>query len=225
MRKTQGTYALLAMIFAVALIVANVVTAKLYATGLYLMGTEIMLPGAVLCYAITFLMTDVIGELWGKAEANRIVRYGIVAQLIASALIILTRYLPTNDPAVQSAYVTILGQNPVFVVGSLTAYACSQTWDVWLFHKIRARVLKNGGSTKQRWIWNNASTMTSQMIDTVIFIFISFGLGFRWAFMPEMRATLFLMMLGQYAFKFLLAALDTPFFYLLTRRRDDRNAI
>ena len=62
--------------------------------------------------------------------------------------------------------------------------------------------------------------MTSQIWDTVLFIGIAFGLGFGWLFDPAMRPTLFTMMACQYLFKFALAALDTPFFYILTRRQE-----
>ena len=110
--------------------------------------------------------------------------------------------------------------NWIFVIGSLVAYFASQSWDVWFFHKIRNKFDAN---PKKRWIWNNASTMTSQIIDTVLFIGISFGLGFGWLFKSEMHLPLISMMIGQYALKFILAALDTPFFYLLTRRRKGAN--
>ena len=60
--------------------------------------------------------------------------------------------------------------------------------------------------------------MTAQIIDTVLFIGISFGLGFGWLFDPAMLPQLGAMMVGQYLLKFCLAALDTPFFYLLTRK-------
>ena len=63
--------------------------------------------------------------------------------------------------------------------------------------------------------------MTSQIIDTVLFIGISFGIGFGWAFDPAMWANLGAMMVGQYALKFILAALDTPVFYLLTMKRKE----
>ena len=82
---------------------------------------------------------------------------------------------------------------------------------------IRNRVLANGGTARSRWIWNNASTMTSQIIDTVVFIGIAFGIGFGWLFDPAMIGQLGAMMVGQYLCKFVLAALDTPIFYLLTR--------
>lgn len=61
--------------------------------------------------------------------------------------------------------------------------------------------------------------MTSQIIDTVLFIGISFGLGFGWFFDRAMWTSLGAMMIGQYVLKFILAALDTPIFYMLTRKR------
>ncbi len=219
MRKTEHNLSLLRMIFGVGLIVSNVVTAKLIYTGINLFGVTVSLPGAALCYAITFLMTDVIGEIWGRDEANKTVIFGFICQVLATALIVLTGFLPAADLNVQEAYDTVLGQNYIFVVGSLIAYFASQSWDVWIFHKIRARYIsKHGSSRRGRWIWNNLSTMTSQIIDTVLFIGVSFGIGFGWLFDKEMHPALFAMMVGQYVLKFLLAIADTPFFYLLTRK-------
>ena len=221
MKKTTSNLIGINMVFVVALVISNVVTAKLFATGLTLFGSPLNLPGAALCYAITFLATDVIGEIWGKKEANRTVRWGFVGQLVATALIIMTQYLPTSDIEAQTAYEKLLGQNWVFVIGSMVAYFASQSWDVFFFHKIRDKYIKKHGDTKGgRWIWNNASTMTSQIIDTVLFIGIAFGLGFGWLFNKEMWIPLLGMMIGQYALKFILAAIDTPFFYLLTRKKE-----
>lgn len=221
MKKTNSNLIGINMVFVVALVISNVVTAKLFATGINLFGTALTLPGAALCYAITFLATDVIGEIWGKKEANRTVRWGFVGQVLATLLIILTQYLPAADPEAQTAYERLLGQNWIFVIGSMVAYFASQSWDVFFFHKIRDKFIAKHGSTDGgRWIWNNASTMTSQIIDTVLFIGISFGIGFGWFFDRAMWPSLFAMMLGQYALKFILAALDTPFFYLLTRRKE-----
>ena len=226
MKKTEMNLSMLRMVFAVSLVISNVVTAKLIYTGITLFGSELTLPGAALCYAITFLMTDVIGEIWGKKEANKTVLLGFICQLIATGLIILTQYLPAASAETQEAYNTILGQNIIFVVGSMVAYFASQSWDVWFFHKVRDKYIAKHGTTKGgRWMWNNASTMTSQIIDTVLFIGISFGFGFGWFFKPEMHGALAAMMCGQYVLKFILAALDTPFFYLLTRKRDGEKEI
>lgn len=221
MKKTNSNLIGINMVFVVALVISNVVTAKLIYTGIGLFGTILTLPGAAVCYAITFLATDVIGEIWGKKEANRTVRWGFVGQVLATLLIILTQYLPAADPEAQEAYNRLLGQNWIFVIGSMVAYFASQSWDVFFFHKIRDKYIAEHGSTNGgRWIWNNASTMTSQIIDTVLFIGISFGIGFGWFFNKGMWPSLAAMMVGQYALKFILAALDTPFFYLLTRNRE-----
>ena len=218
MRKTNTNLMLCAMVFAVALVVSNVITAKTIQTGIPLFGSTILVPSAVICYCITFLMTDIIGEIWGKKEARTVVLGGFVCQVIAMCLIIIGQVLPAADPVMQGAYDMLLGQNAVFVIASMTAYLLSQSWDVFIFHRIRNRVLANGGSARSRWIWNNASTMTSQIIDTVVFIGIAFGIGFGWLFDAAMLPQLGAMMVGQYLCKFVLAALDTPFFYLLTRK-------
>ncbi len=220
MKKTANNLILLSMLFVVALVISNVVTAKLFYTGVSLFGVVVTLPGAALCYAITFLCTDIIGEIYGKKEADKTVIYGFIGQLLATALIVLTQYIPAADSEMQAAYDSLLGQNYIFVIGSMVAYLCSQSWDVWIFHKIRNRF---GGNPAWRWVWNNASTMTSQIIDTVLFIGISFGFGFGWFFDRAMWPTLFAMMVGQYLFKFLLALLDTPFFYLFTHRSKEES--
>ena len=75
-----------------------------------------------------------------------------------------------------------------------------------------------GTTARGRWLWNNGSTMTSQIIDTVLFIGISFGFGFGWLFNKEMWPSLAAMMVGQYCLKFILAIIDTPFFYWFTRK-------
>lgn len=208
---------LCAMVFAVALVVSNVITAKTVQTGIPLFGSTILVPSAVICYCVTFLMTDVIGEIWGPKEARTVVLGGFACQVIATCLIMIGQVLPAADESMQNAYTMLLGQNAVFVLASMTGYLLSQSWDVFVFHKIRNRILADGGSTRSRWIWNNASTMTSQLIDTVVFIGIAFGLGFGWLFDPAMIGQLGAMMVGQYLCKFVLAALDTPVFYFLTR--------
>lgn len=218
MKKTNTNLMLCAMVFAVALVISNVITAKTIQTGIPLFGSTILVPSAVICYCVTFLMTDVIGEIWGRKEARTVVLGGFFCQVLATCLIMIGQVMPAADPAMQASYDMLLGQNAIFVIASMTAYLLSQSWDVFIFHRIRNRMLENGGSPSSRWIWNNASTMTSQIIDTVVFIGIAFGLGFGWLFDPAMLPQLGAMMVGQYLCKFVLAALDTPIFYLLTRK-------
>lgn len=221
MKKTDKNLYILYMVFAVMLITANCVASKIFTTGINLFGAPVTLTSGALAYPFTFLCTDIIGEIWGKEKANIAVKGGFICQLFSTALIILVRYFPATDAVVQESYVTLLGQNWVFVVASLVAYGCSQTIDVNLFHAIRGWYIKKHGSTKGgKWIWNNVGTMTSQLVDSIVYVFIAFGFGFGWLFQDGMRIVLFNMILGQWLFKVVLAALDTPLFYLFTRRSE-----
>lgn len=214
MKKTNSNLITINVVFVACLIIANVVTVKVIDTGLSIGGFHILIPGAALTYAMTFLCTDIIGEIWGKTEANKAVWRGFFAQFLALSLIVATQYIPAYDVATQDAYNKLLGQTPIFVVGSLVGYLCSQTWDVWIFHKIRDRF---SGNPKYRWIWNNASTITSQVIDTAIYITIAFGFGLGWFWQDGGVALVALMIVGQYFFKVIMALLDTPVFYYFTR--------
>lgn len=197
-------------IFVVSLVISNVVSAKILQLG------PLQVPGAALCYCITFLCTDIIGELFGKEQANKTVMLGFVCQCLASALILFTQFLPCADYAVETsqAYNTLLGTNWKFFLASMTAYFISQKLDVYIFHGIRDKYIAKHGSTKGgRWIWNNVGTMTSQLVDTIIFITIAFA-----GTVPDLKV----MIISQYVFKVGLALLDTPFFYLFTSRREAR---
>lgn len=221
MKKTINNLHLLYMVFAIGLIVANAIGAKVFTTGVYLFGVPITLTCGAIAYPITFLCTDIIGEIWGKEEATRAVKYGIVCQLFATAIIIIARYLPAVDTIQQDAYVTLLGQNYMFVFASLVSYVCSQTCDVHIFHGIRNAYIAKHGTTKGgKWIWNNVGTMTSQLLDSILYAGIAFGIGFGWLFQPGMRLMLLNMIIGQWLVKVILAAIDTPFFYFFTRNSE-----
>ena len=226
MRKTSSNLTLLSIIFAVALVISNVVTTKIVDVPIALFGgRHIQLPGAAFCYAITFLITDVIGEVWGKKEANECLLFGLVCDRIASLLILFIQFLPAVSAEMQIHYVALLRQDLIPVIAFVTAYLLSQTWNVYIFHRIRGCFIKKYGRTKHGWVWNNASTMTSQILHTVLFIGIAFGIGSKWLFIAKMRPVLFAMMTEQCILKAVLALLDTPFFYLLTRKSSSKKVI
>lgn len=221
MKKTDKNLYLLYMILATGLVTANCIASKVFIMPFNLFGSAVTLTTGAICYPLTFLITDIIGELWGREKANIAVRWGFVSQLISTAIIIIARYLPATDAVMQDSYVTLLGQNWVFVLASLTAYTVSQHWDVWVFHNIRDHYIKKHGSTKGgKWIWNNVSTCTSQMLDSVIYVVIAFGLGFGWLFDSSMHSVMINMIIGQILVKVIIALLDTPIFYLCTRGSD-----
>lgn len=221
MKKTQNNLYLLYMMFGVALVTANAIATKIFDMGFSVFGNRVTLTVGVICYPVTFLVTDVIGEIWGKRESTLAVRYGFICQVVSTIFIIIARYLPAVDSSMQEHYVSLLGQNWIFVLASLSAFLCSQTWDVFVFHKIRdAYIRKHGTRDGGRWIWNNASTVGSQLIDSIIYVMVAFGFGFGWLFQSEMRGMMVSMIFGQWLVKAVLALCDTPIFYFLTRREN-----
>lgn len=197
MEKTNKNLLILNGIFITSLLIANVVSAKIVTFG------GLVIPAAIVAYPLTFLMTDVIGEIWGKEQANETVKLGFVCQLISLILIGLAIILPVAPFADnQAEFKGIMAQSFRVVAASLVAYYCSQSWDVWVFHKIREK------GTGNKWLRNNLSTMTSQIIDTAIFITIAF-IGT----VPN----IWVMIGSQYLIKFIYALLDTIPFYYLTK--------
>lgn len=210
MKKTNENLVILITLFAISIVIANVTGARTITTGLHIGPIELALSGGAITYAVTFLCTDIIGEIWGKATAKRVVKYGFIGQIFATACIMLTGVFPATDAVMDNAYQTLLGQNWIFVIGSLSAYLVSQSWDVAVFHAIRDRYIAKHGSTKGgRWLWNNGSTITSQIWDTVIYAVISFGFGLGWVHTHEGRMQLIGIIIGQYLLKACLALLDT----------------
>lgn len=224
MKKNSSNLTMLTTLFVISIVIANVLGARTIPTGLQIGNTELAISSGAVAYALTFLCTDIMGEVWGKATAKRAVVYGFTGQIFATACITIAGYLPAVDQTMDHAYQTLLGQNWIFVLGSLCAYAFSQTWDVAVFHAIRDRYIERHGNTKGgRWIWNNGSTITSQIWDTVIYSVISFGFGLGLLFTPEGRMQLWGIILGQYLIKVCFAILDTPFFYFFTRNTAQSN--
>ena len=192
--------------FVMSLLVSNVTASKIISIG------SLIVPAAVVAYAITFLCTDVIGELYGKEEANKTVRLGFILQLFSIGLLYVAIKLPPAPFMVEynEVFQQVLGQSLRVVIASLIAYTISQFNDVYIFHK-----LKDRHGSKHKWLRNNLSTITSQLIDTSIFITIAV-----YGIVPNLWA----LILGQFTIKVVLALLDTPFFYLLTKKSSNKVA-
>lgn len=186
------------MAFATLLIVANLIAVKLINIGPW------VVPVAVIAYPFTFLVTDTIAELYGRRTATRVVWLGFVMNIIMVALIYLGKIIPPSSFwEGQDAYNTMFGAVPRIVLASMVAYLLSQHHDVFAFHFWRRRT--NG---KHLWLRNNASTMVSQGIDTVLFISIAFV-----GVVPT--SVLLNMIVVQYVIKLCIAVVDTPICYVL----------
>ncbi len=159
-------------------------------------GMELIFPASNIVFALlTFPVTDLIADVFGKKEANRTVWIGFISQLLTISIIELCMLLPGESSALAPFHV---GGWLVFI-GSSIAYLVAQFWDVYIFHWIK----ENWTGDKHLWIRNNVSTCSSQLINSTIFLFFVFG----WEGLTGMLA-------ASMAVKWTIALIDTPFVYL-----------
>ena len=219
MKKTNFNLLLCCGMFITALVISNAVANKLIDVPIRLCDQNIWLPGSAICFIFTFLILNVITEIWGKDRANQCVKIGVVCQIFAALLIILTQYLPPVDTQIQESYDYMLGRNWIFVVAGLLAYVCSKSLNVAVFGIIKNQLLSSEKfSEKHRGLWNFVSTAISQAVDTTVFIVVACGLGCGWLFDTSLQFTLILMIIGQYMLKVIAAIITTPIFYICTRK-------
>ena len=181
-------------IMASLVVVANVIAGKIVIFGPF------VVPAAVIVYASTFLITDIISEKWGKQQARKAVWAGFYANLV----LVVAVFIAVNWQAAPFAldfsekFSSVLGIVPRVILASMVAYLLSQHHDIFAFHKWKEK-------TKGRHLWlrNTASTAVSQVIDTGIFITIAF-----YGVMDIVP-----LLIGQYVVKLLIAVMDTPFIY------------
>jgi len=161
-----------------------------------------VVPAGTIAYSITFPITDIVDEVYGKRKAVYIVWAGLFAEIAMLVLIGAEALLPALEPDMQADYLRVFTPQVRIVLASIVAYLVSQHHDVWAFWKWRE--ITRG---KYLWIRNNASTMVSQFLDSAIFVFIVF-------YGIESMDILLNMIMSMWLFKVLIAALDTPFVYL-----------
>ena len=170
--------------------------------------------GAIM-YSGIYFATDLMNEKYGRSFANEAVILGALANVVVMATLVLsTYYLPSeiakSSDAVHEAISTLAFYSPMFVIGSLTAYLISQTFDVWLFHKLK--VVTKG---KYLWLRNNVSTLSSQALDTFIYTFV-------WVLAGDLTFFVALSIaMTKYIFKIFIALLDTIFIYIVKDVRND----
>jgi len=190
------------IIVLLSIFISSIITANLIA-GVKLVNLfGFIVPAGFLAYAITFPITDIIDEIYGKKLASYFVWAGFIANITSLVLIWIGYVMPPLQTSMQTLYSKAFVPMTRIVLASMIAYLISQNHDVWAFMFWRKK-------TNGKWLWlrNNASTMVSQLIDTVIFITI--------AFCGVVPLNVLITMIGaQYLWKVIVALCDTPFVYL-----------
>jgi queuosine precursor transporter len=207
--QAQRIYLYLTVIFITCLVVSNLIFQKFffwYPFNLSIKNIKIFeLSVGILPYPVTFLITDIISEIYGRKKANEVVTVGIVASFFSISIIYLANLVPATNwsPVDNNLFSKVFGSTPIAVFSSMTAYLFSQYIDIRIYH-----FWKNFTKGKYLWLRNNLSTFFSQFLDTFsILTLLCYFNKIEWElFFPLLAAGVI--------FKVFIAFLDTPFLYL-----------
>ena len=201
-------FIVLASVFIASLVSCNLIFQKFFTIDIWIpfIGSYSFEQSVgLLPYPITFLVTDVISEIYGQKRANQVVLSGLIASIFMLLIVTIADFVQAAawSPINNEIFSQVFGLSAAAVFASMLAYLFAQFVDVRLFHFWKK--LTNG---KHLWLRNNASTIFSQFIDTfsVLFLLCYFG-AIKW----DMFWILFT---NGFLFKVFFAAFDTPLFYL-----------
>ena len=199
----QRIYLILGALFIASLVVSNLIFQKFFSFDFFGIYTFELSVG-ILPYPITFLITDIISEVYGKRKANQVVTAGIFASVFSMGIIYLSSAVPATEwsPVSDPLFDKVFGATVVAVFASMMAYLLAQYIDISIFHFWKR--LTRG---KHLWLRNNFSTFLSQFVDTftVLVLLCSFG-KIEWHLFAGL-------LLSGFLFKVMVAATDTPFLY------------
>lgn len=203
MKFKDQLYIILVGIFIASLVTCNLIANKFVTINL---GFKVFIVSAgILPYPLTFLVTDLISEIYGQKKANLVVFAGFVASIFVLSFL----WLGAQFNSIPSSIIDDFTYNAVFqnawrlITASMAAYLFAQFVDVRVFHFWKK--LTNG---KHLWLRNNGSTIASQLIDTTLVISILF-VGV-WDTNQILSA-----IIDGWIFKMLMALLDTPIIYAI----------
>ena len=202
--KSKKIYLYLAAIFIAALVVCNLIANKFITIDLGF--KTFIISAGVLPYPITFLITDILSEIYGKKKTARIVWAGFGASLFVLGVLLLAQQFTAieGSPLDDDTFNKVFGNSWRVIFASMTAYLCAQLIDVRIYH-----FWKEKTAGKHLWLRNNFSTVFSQLVDTTLVVCVLF-LGIR------SNSEIIQFILDGWLFKMLCAFIDTPALYAAT---------
>ncbi|OMP31408.1 queuosine precursor transporter [Mangrovimonas sp. DI 80] len=205
----QRIYLILAALFITSLVVSNLIFQKFfywYPLHIEVFNTKLFeISVGILPYPITFLITDLISEIYGKKRANQVVLTGIFASVFSLLIILVANAVPATSwsHVKDDTFAHVFGNSAIAVCASMLAYLFAQFIDIQVYHFWK-RLTKG----KHLWLRNNFSTWFSQFIDTftIVFLLCSFHI-IEWTNFTGL-------LVSGVLFKVIVALCDTPFLYL-----------
>jgi len=191
-------YVVLVSLFTVTLVLSNIISVKL----VQVHGTWLF-PAGILTYPLTFLISDLVNELYGAERSRLMVRIALGMNVFSMLLLQAILILPSGWVEREGSIQFVFGANLYLVMGSLLAFTCAQFLDIFLFQKIRS--LTKG---RHLWLRNSVSTLFAQLVDTLIVdsMYVGLYLGFG-------TVSLLRMMGVSYVIKIGATILSTPLLY------------
>lgn len=203
-------YLILAALFIASLVTSNLIFQKFFywhPLDLEVFGSKLFeVSVGLLPYPITFLITDILSEIYGRKKANLVVIAGIFASFFSLAIIYVSKEAPATSwsPVNDTTFTKVFGATPLAVLASMMAYLTAQFIDIHIYHFWKKLTRGN-----HLWLRNNFSTFSSQIVDTltVLLLLCSFGIISWDNFLG--------LLISGVLFKILIAALDTPILYVI----------
>ena len=200
-RMLQAIYQVICASFCVIVVISNILSAKMVT----LPFLALSIPAGLITYPLTFLLSDLVTEIFGAKRAKLMVYIALAMSLLSFGMIQIALLLPESGFDEQKAFQAVLGLSGLRIFSSLISYLTSQLVDIQLYAAI-----KQWTGPKFLWLRNNGSTCVSQIVDTVMIdlIFLWWGLGMTMAEVAPI-------MLFSYAYKAFFSVACTPIFYFL----------
>lgn len=200
-------YLFLGSMFVASLVSCNLIFRKFFEIDLGWGDLTLSQSVGLLPYPLTFLVTDVLSEIYGRKRANLVVTAGLLASLFTLLIVTLAQWAPAAEwsPVSDSEFDHVMGSTVLAVAASMIAYLLAQYLDVRIFH-----FWKHLTGGKHLWLRNNLSTIPSQVVDTLTVLFVLCWAGqIPWdRFVP--------LFWNGFFFKTAFALIDTPAVYAVT---------
>lgn len=162
-------YDIVVVMFVAFLLISNIAATKLIA--LSVGPADLIFDGGAILFPLTYLLGDVLAEVYGFARAKRAIFLGFAASVLASLAFYLVQLAPPGPGYEnQSAFEAVLGFVPRIVIASLAAYTVGQFLNAWVLTVIRQRWGKN-----HLWARLLGSTVVGEAADTIIFCTVAFA--------------------------------------------------
>lgn len=163
--RHSSRFLLIAALFVTCLIVSNVTAVKL------IMVAGLILPAAVVIFPISYILGDVLTEVYGYARARQVIWLGFLCNLFAVAAIAVAGALPAAGFwGGQEAWDVILGATPRILAASFAAYLVGELVNAYVLARLKV-------ATEGRFLWLRTigSTLVGQLLDSAVFITIAFA--------------------------------------------------